>query len=69
MRNLKDLDEDGNNYDYSPYELADLNINNPRLYREIVSSNLEESDSIDNWEQPYLEWAKERLEEQRRNRR
>ena len=69
MRNLNNLDEDGNDYDYSPNELAELSRNNPRLYREVVESNLDENDSVENWQQRNLEWAKDCLAEQRRNRR
>lgn len=69
MRNLNNLDEDGNDYDYSPNELAELSRNNPRLYREVVESNLDENDSVEKWEQRNLEWAKDCLAEQRCNRR
>ena len=55
-------------YDYSPNELANLSINNPMEYREVVGSNLEEGDSIERWQQRNLEWAKECLAEQRKNR-
>ena len=68
MRNLNDLDEDGNDYDYSPNELATLSRTNPRLYKEVVESNLDDGDSIEKWQNRNLEWAKECLAEQRRNR-
>jgi len=68
MRNLNDLDEDGNDYDYSPNELVELSRNNPRLFKEVVESNLDDGDSIEKWENRNLEWAKECLAEQRRNR-
>ena len=48
MRNLNNLEKDGNDYDYSPNELAELSRNNPRLYREVVESNLDENDSVEN---------------------
>lgn len=67
MRN-KNLEwDEGGSYDYYPNELAELSTNNPRLYREIVESNLEENDTVENWENRNLEWAKECLEEQRRS--
>ncbi len=69
MRNLKNQDEDGNDYDYSPNELAELSRNNPRLYKEVVESNLSDNDSVEDWKQRNLAWAKECLAEQRRNRR
>lgn len=65
MRNLKNTDEDGNDHDYSPNELAELSRDNPRLYREVVQSNLEEGDTIEKYHQRNLEWAKECLAEQR----
>ena len=68
MRNLNDLDEDGNDYDYSPNELAELSRNNPRLYKEVVESNLDDGDSIEKWQNRNLEWSKECLAEQRHNR-
>lgn len=37
-------------YDYSPNELYELSKNNPKLYREVVESNLEEEDSVEKWE-------------------
>ena len=67
MRN-KNVDWD-DSYDYSPNELAELSVNNPRLYREVVESNLDDDDSVGEWEQRNLAWAKECLEDQRRNRR
>ena len=66
MRN-QNVDWD-DSYDYSPNELSELSRNNPQLYREIVESNLDENDSVEKWQQRNLEWAKECLEEQRRNR-
>ena len=68
MRNLKNPDEDGNDYDYLPNELAELSRNDPRLYKEVVESNLDDNDSIEDWENRNLEWAKDCLAEQRRNR-
>ncbi len=66
MRN-QNSDQD-NDHDYSPNELSRLSIDNPRLYREVVSSNLEEGDTIENWQQRNLEKAKEGLAWQRANR-
>lgn len=66
MRN-NNLDwDEGGDYDYSPNELARLSIDNPRLYREVVSSNLEEDDTIEKWQERNLERAKEDLAQQRR---
>ena len=67
MRN-QNVDWD-DSYDYSPNELAELSVNNPRLYREVVESNLDDDDSVEKWQQRNLAWAKECLEDQRRNRR
>lgn len=67
MRNLNKLDEDGNDYDYFPNELEEISRNNPKLYREIVESNLYEDDNIEKWQQKNLKWAKDCLNEQRNN--
>lgn len=48
MRNNND-DED--NYDYSPNELANLSQNHKAKYEQIVNSNLEEDDTIEQWEE------------------
>lgn len=64
MRNNND-DEDF--HDYSPNELAELSTDNPRKYREIVNSNLDEGDSVERWQNRNLERAREFLENQRRN--
>ena len=50
MRNLNDEDS----YNYSPNELAQLSIDNNKLYREIVNSNLEDGKTIEEWEQENL---------------
>lgn len=61
MRN-NNLDwDEGGDYDYSPNELFEVSKNNPRLYRSIVESNLEDNDSVENWEQRNLDRAKEYL--------
>lgn len=60
MRNNNvDWDE---SYDYSPNELFELSKNNPRLYREIVESNLEDT-STEEWENRNRERAEELLQE------
>lgn len=59
MRN-KNVEWD-DSYDYSPNELANLSVSNPELYREVVSSNLEDDDTVEKWEQRNLERAKENL--------
>ena len=66
MRNLKNLDEDGNDHAYWPNELAELRRTNPNLYHEVVQSNLEEDDTVEQWEQRNLKRAQEDLAEQRR---
>lgn len=65
MRNNYDQDDD---YNHSPNELAELSINDPRRYRQIVQSNLEEGDTIEAWQQRNLERNREDLERQRRTR-
>lgn len=54
MRNLKECNNDFNDYDYSPNELAELSIINPKLYKEIVESNIDEMDNIEDWQQRNL---------------
>jgi hypothetical protein len=51
-------------YDYAPNELNELHINNPRLYREIVESNLEPGDSLENWQQRNLKRMQDFLQHQ-----
>ncbi len=55
-------------YDYAPNELSELRVSNPSLYREVVESNLSSGDTIEKWQQRNLDWAKECLDHQRRNR-
>lgn len=43
-------------HDYSPNELARLSEENPKKYKEIVSSNLESGDTIEKWQQRNLEY-------------
>lgn len=47
MRNWEDEEDD---YNYSPNELANLSRSNPAKYQQIVNSNLDEDDTIDKWE-------------------
>ena len=49
-----------NSYDYSPNELARLSVDNPRLYREVVESNLEDI-SVEQWEQNNLKFMQKLL--------
>lgn len=49
--------DDEDNYNYSPNELADLAVNNPCKYREIVRQNIDEDDTVEQWERRNLEWA------------
>ena len=67
MRN-KNRDNEDNNYDYSPNELADLSQENPKEYRAVVHSNLDDGDTVEGWEKRNLEWAKECLADQRSRR-
>jgi hypothetical protein len=54
--------EDGElGHDYSPNQLARLSIDNPQLYRRVVESNLEDDDTVDDWEARNLENAKRHL--------
>ncbi len=48
--NSKNADPDIT-HDYSPNELGNLASSNPELYREIVESNLNEGDTIEDWQQ------------------
>lgn len=57
MRNWND-DED--NYNYSPNELAELSISDPSKYREIVNQNIDENDTVEKWERRNLEWVQKR---------
>lgn len=55
MYNYNDDEEDfAMKHNYSPNELARLSITNKEKYREIVSSNLEEEDTIEDWQQRNL---------------
>jgi hypothetical protein len=63
MRNQNDQDDD---HDYSPNELARLSSGHNDKYREIVQSNLQPGDSIEKWQQRNMEWAKECLRQQRK---
>jgi hypothetical protein len=67
---MRNLDDEDNDYDYSPNELAELSVNNPRLYSSIVGSNVDDGDSISDWQQRNMDWAQDSLAQQRgRNRR
>lgn len=61
----KNNEEDEHNY--SPNELAHLSINHKSLHDEIINSNLEDGDTIEKWQQRNLEWAQECLRQQRQN--
>jgi len=62
----KTLDwEEGGSYDWSPNQLAELSVNDPRQYRRIVESNLESGDTVEKWEQRNLEWAQKMLNQRR----
>jgi hypothetical protein len=58
MRNYSDPEDD---YDYSPNELSNLSMNNPLKYREVVQSNLDPDDTLENWQQRNLEHMKKFL--------
>jgi len=59
MRNKNDEYDD---HDYSPNELAALSISHKDKYEQIVNSNLYEGDFIPKWEMRNMDRAKERLE-------
>ena len=65
MRNLTDPEDD---YDYSPNELARLSSGHNDLYQKIVKSNLDEGDTVHDWEQRNLKRMQEYLAYQRSNR-
>ena len=58
MRNLNDEDDD---HDYSPNELADLQYWNRRKYEEIVNSNLKEGDTIEKYHERNREFVQRHL--------
>lgn len=63
MRNWND-DED--EHDYSPNELANLSVDHRKKYREIVQSNLESGDTVEKWQQRNLEAMQKYLNNQKR---
>jgi hypothetical protein len=58
MRNRYDEEDE---HDYSPNELANLSISNKEKADRIISSNLEEGDTVEKWEQRNLERAQQYL--------
>jgi len=56
-----DFDYACDSYDYSPNELANLAESDNSRYRQIVESNLEDNDSVEDWEQRNLDRAKKYL--------
>lgn len=54
---MYDLTDEENNYNYSPNDLAELSINDPKKYRRIVESNLQEGDTIQQWEQRNMDYV------------
>ena len=58
MQNKNDQEDD---HDYSPNELARLSIEHNKKYREIVESNLEQGDTVEKWQQRNLERMQEYL--------
>jgi len=58
MRNWNDTED---TYNYGPNELAQLSIDNPKKYREIVESNLDEDDTIEEWQERNRKWAQSHL--------
>lgn len=65
MRNLSDPEDE---HDYSPNELAGLSSSHKSLHDQIINSNLELGDSMEDWQQRNLERAQDYLAQQRRNR-
>lgn len=49
MRNQDTYDIAGE-FDYSPNQLALLSVEDPELYRRVVQPNLEEGDTVEDWE-------------------
>lgn len=64
MKNLNDPEDE---HDYSPNELARLSSGNNDLYQKIVQSNLDEGDTVRDWQQRNLKRAQEYLAYQRLN--
>ena len=58
MWNNSDEEDD---YNYSPNELAELSVNNPTKYRDMVNSNLDEGDNIRNWEERNRKYVQSHL--------
>lgn len=66
MRNL-DLDWD-EQYDYSPNEMAELSVNNPREYKKIMRQNIGSDSDIEEFYRKNRESAQDALYQQRKNR-
>lgn len=49
--------DEEDNHDYTPNELARLSETDPSKYKEIVQSNLDEDDTIENYHRRNLEQA------------
>lgn len=65
MRNYKDEEDEEDEHNYSPNELAELSINHHSKYRQIVESNLDEDDTVEKWEQRNLEHMQKLLKQRR----
>lgn len=62
---MKYTDEDGETRDYSPNQLAQL----PKdKLRKVVESNLEDGDTLEDWQERNMKRAKDALAHQRNNR-
>ncbi len=62
MRNYSDEDDE---HDYSPNELAHLSIRHKDKYEQIVQSNLEYGDTIEDWERRNIEQVQKHLNKYR----
>lgn len=51
MRNWNDEEDD---YDYAPNEFYYLSRDNPKKYKALVESNLDEGDTVERWEERNL---------------
>ena len=58
MWNNSDEEDD---YNYSPNELTELSVNNPRKYRDVVNSNLDPGDSIEDWQERNRKYVQSHL--------
>lgn len=68
LNNLRNKYDEDDDHDYSPNELANLAESHKAKHDQIINSNLEREDSIENWQKRNIEWAQECLRQQRSRR-